>query len=235
MGIFHQESSSRCVGLIREMDRESANQPPISRALVWWLVGLGVFFLLSLAIGWFDNTTQLSPSRDSVLTVCLAIASLSGLVFGIIVVRNSKEMPVWRRAGLSLFGLVGFIAAFQMVTSTTNIALGWIDFPPNKTKTYPTKMSISRAYQTHGKGRSWNIQTTPIWSYLDITEDDYKFMLTHRPPADRSSDPDEISSEGYFCAKVTVQQSGAATRILYAGTHKLPKGTVVICSSRTDE
>ena len=81
-----------------------------------------------------------------------------------------------------------------------------------------------------GRGRSWNIQTTPIWSNLDITQADYEFMRTHRRPGDLSTDPDEIPSKGYFCAKVTLQQADEALRVLNAGTYKLPLGTIGICS-----
>jgi hypothetical protein len=119
-----------------------------------------------------------------------------------------------------------------MVTShTASIVEGFHDFPPDQTRTSSALLLISRAYQTHGKSRSWNIQTTPIWSNLDITEDDYDFMLAHRRVGDDPRDPDEISSRGYFCARVTIQQSANALRIMHAGSHKLPKGSVIICPS----
>jgi hypothetical protein len=106
---------------------------------------------------------------------------------------------------------------------------GALDFPPEHTRSFPALLKISRAYQTHGKGRSWNIQTTPIWTNLDITETDYDFIASHRRPGDAGRDPDEISSRGYFCAKVTLQRAGEAMRIMHAGTRKLPTGTVVVC------
>lgn len=128
-----------------------------------------------------------------------------------------------------MFALMGLMSVFLFLGETANVIEGIIDFPPDKTQSSRELLSISRAYQTHGKGRSWNIQTTPIWSNLDITQDDYKFMLAHRRPGDGGRDADEISSEGYFCARVTIQVSGDAIRVMNAGTHKLPKGTVVIC------
>jgi hypothetical protein len=139
-------------------------------------------------------------------------------------------MTVWQRARLAVvLGLMGFLSVTLTSTRIAEIVEQLIDFPPSQTRTYSTLLLISRAYQTHGKGRSWNIQTTPIWSTLQITEDDYRFMLAHRRVEDNSGNPDEISSNGYFCAQVTVEQSGNALRVLHAGSHELPKGTVVIC------
>lgn len=54
-------------------------------------------------------------------------------------------------------------------------------------------------------------------------------MLAHRSPEDHGRNPDEISSHGFFCARVTLQQSGDALRVLNAGSQKLPAGTVVVC------
>jgi hypothetical protein len=54
-------------------------------------------------------------------------------------------------------------------------------------------------------------------------------MRNHRPPHDDGKRFDEISSQGYFCARVTVEQSDAALRILHAGSQKLPQGTVILC------
>jgi hypothetical protein len=59
-------------------------------------------------------------------------------------------------------------------------------------------------------------------------------MRTHRRAGDNKGDPDKISSNGYFCAHVTIQQSGNALRVLHAGSHNLPKGSVVICPSKRD-
>ena len=65
----------------------------------------------------------------------------------------------------------------------------------------------------------------PIWSNIDITQSDYNFMLGHRSPDDNGRDEDEIRSNGYFCAKATLQQPGEALRVLHAGTYKLPQGS----------
>jgi hypothetical protein len=87
-----------------------------------------------------------------------------------------------------------FLVSFR----SADLIEGRIDFPPAKTRTYPGLLIISRAYQTHGKGQSWNIQTTPIWSNLDVTQADYELMLTHRSPEDHGRNPDEISITASF-------------------------------------
>src|SRR5581483_1988568 len=125
-----------------------------------------------------------------VLQACFAIAGLIGLASGVIVIRKSKGVNVWRRAGLAFsFSLLGFLSAFLVSSRTASIVEGVINFPPGKTRSYETLLLISRAYQTHGKGRSWNIQTTPTWSNLYITEDDYTFMATHRRVGDNTRNP----------------------------------------------
>lgn len=211
----------------------AAEHSKMGKSTLWiWGLGIGpvILVLLYLVLGWFDNATELTPDHDNILRACFAIAGLSGLVSGVLCVLKSKGLAGWRRAGLALsLGFLGFLAVFLVSSRTANIVEGLVDFPPSETRTHQTLLLISRAYQTHGKGRSWNIQTTPIWSNLDITEDDYEFMLAHRRVGDNARDPDEIVSKGYFCAYVTVQESGKALRVLHAGSHKLPKGSVFIC------
>jgi hypothetical protein len=216
------------------MDQASAaERSKVQKVVSGWAIVLVSPLLLYVVLGWFDNATELIPGHDNVLQACFAIAVLSGLASGVMGIRESKGPSVWRRAGLALgFSLLGFLSAFLAGSRIANIVEGVIDFPPGKTRSYETLLLISRAYQTHGKGRSWNIQTTPIWSNRDITEDDYAFMATHRRAGDNNTrDPDEISSNGYFCARVTMQQAGNALRVLHAGSRKLTKGSVVICPS----
>jgi hypothetical protein len=218
------------------MDQISVGERSKARkGILGCFIAIGSLLLLYIVLGMFDNTTELSPDHDGVLLACFAIAGLSGVALGIIGIRESKGIPVWRRAPLALaLSLLGFLAVFLASSRTATTVEGLIDFPSGKTRSYTTLLLISRAYQAHGKGRSWNIQTTPIWSNLNITEDDYQFMLAHRRVGDDTRDPDEISSHGFFCAHVTIQQSGNAIRILHAGGQKLPKGSVVICPSKSD-
>ena len=216
------------------MDQVSeATQSKVRKGQFGWFIVLGSVVLLGVVLGWFDNTTDLSPRHDGVLQACFAIAGLSAFAAGALGIRASKGITgitVWQGAGLAFgFSLLGFLGVFLVSSRTANIVAGLIDFPPGKTRSYEKLLLISRAYQTHGKGRSWDIQTTPIWSDLDITEDDYEFMLTHRQVGDTARDPNEIRSNGYFCVHVTMQESGNALRVLHAGSRTLPKGSVVIC------
>jgi len=215
------------------MDQVSVGeQSKVRKGILACFIGIGLLLLLYVVIGLYDNTTELTPNHDPVLLACFAIAGLGGLVSGIVGVRDSKGLTAWQRAPLALgLSLLGFLSVFLASSRAASIFEGLIDFPPGKTKSYTTLLLISRAYQTHGKDGSRYIQTTPIWSNLEITGEDYEFMLTHRRVGESTRDPDEISSNGYFCAQVTMQQSGNALRVLHAGSHKLPKGSVLTCPS----
>jgi hypothetical protein len=213
------------------MENESPNEQSRRITLLWiWIAALFGLVLLSRLLSWLDDATELFPTHDSAGIAIFCVAGVSGLVTAGAAIYLSRGFAVWRRIGITFsFVLLGLLASFMMSFATANIIEGRKDFPPTKTKTYSTLILISRAYQTHGKGRSWSIQTMPLWSNLDITEDDYNFMLAHRPDAETSRNLDEISSRGYFCAQVTMQSAGGALRILHAGSNTLPRGTVIIC------
>ncbi|HEU5352329.1 MAG TPA: hypothetical protein VFU55_12090 [Terracidiphilus sp.] len=213
------------------MDDVSQDEPSkaVKRVLIFFL-GLIALTILPLIMGRFDNSTELIPRHDSVLQLCFEIAGVCGFIFAGVAIYISKGIVLWRRIAIAFCAaLMGIIAILMVADHAASIIEEHIDFPAGTTKTYTALIQISRAYQTHGKGQSWNIQTMPIWSDLDITKDDYDFMLAHRRPGDDSHNPDEISSKGYFCARVVVQQSGHAIRIMHAGSEKLPQGTVMLC------
>lgn len=214
---------------------DQSPQPDLpQKQITIWIAALTapVLVLLYLVLGFFDNSTEIYPSHDNVLNVVFLIAGLCALLFGTAGIILTKRSAAWRRIIVAFaFTVAGFIFVFLIADRMANLVEARIDFPPGATQTHQELIQISRAYQTHGKGRGWDIQTMPIWSDLKITQHDYNFMLAHRRPGDQSQNPDNISSNGYFCAKVTVQQSPDALRVLHAGTHKLPQGTVIICPS----
>jgi hypothetical protein len=208
---------------------ETVKQLRDKLVLVWFL-GLLVLVLLSPVLGWFDNATELTPSHNGILTGCFVLAGLGGLLSALVPILAWDRGSVRSHLVASFaFGVMGLIAVFLVSSRAADVVEGLIDFPPARTTSRPALLLISRAYHTHGKGRSWNIQTMPIWSDLNITEDDYDFMLAHRRVTDKARNSDEISSRGYFCAQVTIEQSGDALRVMHAGSHKLPRNTVVLC------
>lgn len=184
----------------RGMDQGSqSEQAKAATRLRIWMAALVALVLLSALLRWFDDTTELVPTHNDIALAVFYVAGFSGLAAGGISIYLSRRIVVWRRIGIALsFVLLGLLAGFMIAYRTANIIEGVQDFPPTKTRTYPALLLISRAYATHGKGRSWNIQTTPLWSNLDITEDDYNFMLAHRPDGKDSRNPDEVSSKGNF-------------------------------------
>ena len=125
------------------------------------------------------------------------------------------------------------VGVFMVTHRASSIVEGWLDFPPGQTHTRQVLFSISRAYQTHGKGSSQYIRTTRIRPILEISHADFVFMQNNRLASDGGHNPDEISSQGYFCANLTIEQTDKALRILHAGSQKLPEGTVVLCPAQT--
>jgi len=203
----------------------------IGRLGVWWLIGCGVLLPLCFVLGWFDDATELTPDHSDIIGWGFALGGLAAIISRAVLWRATASWPTKNRVGFTLAGsFLTFLGMSMTLLPAGEIVEGWIDFPPSKTVTYQNVLvKISRAYQTHGKGRSWNVQTSPIWSNIDVTEADYDFMLDHRSADDRATDPDEVTSRGYFCALVTMQKAGDALRIMHAGRGKLPRGSILIC------
>jgi len=199
-----------------------------------WLAGPLALLAVYTILGCFDTTTEITPSHNSVFNASFALGGLGAVVLLGVAIFGRQKMPVWQRIYLGIaLAILGFLSVFLLSNRIAQLVENHADFPAGRAKTYPAFLLISRAYRTHGKGQSWNIQTMPIWSNLNITERDYMFMLHNRRPGDSGYGPDEISSNGYFCAHVTMQQAGSALRVLNSGSSKLPKGTVVICPSNS--
>ena len=183
-----------------------------------------------MILGLFDTTTELVPTHDRVDQACFAVAGFCGLLACGTCIYLTRRLTIIQRIMLPLtFMFVTAIGIFLVAGHVASIIEGRVDFPAGKSHTRQVLLLISRAYQTHGKGSSQYIQTMPIWSNLEITSADFTFMRNHRRLGDDGKNPDEISSRGYFCAKVTIEQSDEAVRILHSGSQKLPQGTVIVC------
>lgn len=215
------------------MPESSVSSKVTLTKLGWWW--LGILFgtaALGWILEWFDHTTELTPDHSAPLNISFVVACVLAVASAALIFSQSEGRITGRLVmSLIVAPIFAILAVVLSVNEIATLAENHNDFPPAKTRTFQGLLFISRAYQTHGKGRSWNIQTTPVWSNLDITEADYQYMLSHRRQSDKGTDPDEISSDGYFCAKVIFQRSGEALRVLNAGTYKLPMGTVRTCSS----
>jgi hypothetical protein len=164
--------------------------------------------------------------------VCFATAGVFGLVIGVTAGYLTRMLSIVQRIVLPIaMAFVAAIGMLMMAGHLSSILEGWLDFPSDKSHTRQVLLVISRAYQTHGKGATQYIQTMPIWSNLEIEHEDFAFMRNHRGPGDDGRNPDEISSRGYFCAKLMIEESGKAVRILHSGSEKLPRGTIILCPS----
>ena len=210
------------------------NQETVSTKGIWALF-FGSLSLIPISLGLevFDTATELVPTHEEIEATCFAIAAVVGLLACVGAIYLSKHLNNRQRVVLPLvIMLEAALGVFLVADHTASIVEGWVDFPANRTHTRQVLIQISRAYQTQGKGSTQYIQTMPVWSNLEITPEDFAFMRNNRRPGDDGHSPDEISSHGYFCADVMIEQSDHAIRILNAGSHKLPKGTVIRCPAR---
>lgn len=210
----------------------SSTNPQAAPVKSIWALFFGSLSLIpiSMALGWFDTATELVPTHAKVDEACFAIAAACGLLAAGVAIYLTRKLTTIQRIMLPL--VIMFEAAIGVFLTTNHAASiteGWLDFPADRIHTRQVLFPISRAYQTHGKGSSQYIQTMPIWSNLEITREDFTFMQNNRRPGDNGHNPDEISSRGYFCAKVTIEQTDRSLRILHAGSRKLPEGTVTLC------
>jgi len=207
------------------------DEPAVPVKKIWALFfGSLAWIPLFFVLGWFDTATELIPRHVGIDQACLVIAPVLGLLAGALGIYLTKKLTIRQRIVLPLLIMSEVsLGAFVVANRASSIVEGWLDFPHGKTHTRQGLIRISRAYQTHGKNSSQYIQTMPIWSNLEIAPEDFLFMQNNRRPGDDGRNPDNISSRGYFCAKVTVEESAKAIRILHAGSQKLPQGTVMVC------
>lgn len=213
-------------------------KPSIGLYTKVWLFSLVGAFVLSFLFRWFDNFTELAPDHSGEVPAYVLLALVVGVINAVVGWRlasagslNANSVPALAALG---FLLIGFLAALLALLGAVDFAHGLIDFPPAKTRSAREVLPIRRAWQTHGKGRSWNIQTRDSGTAIEITEHDYDFMLAHRSLDDHGTDPDEISAQGWFCARVTVERAGDAVRVMLAGDGDLPRGSMILCPRTID-
>ena len=214
------------------MNEEVPRQRYRLTKLGWiWLGLLVICCAAAWIVGAFDRSTELTPAHDDSLDFGFYAACLMVIVSAIFILTQSRG-TLYQKVVMSFVvtPIFAFMGVFLLTAEVAALVETAQDFPAGKTRTFEGLLLVKRAYQTHGKGRSWNIQTMPIWSNIDVTQADYNFMLAHRSPDDHGTNQDEITSNGYFCAKVMLQRSGEALRVLNAGRYKLPPGSIVRCS-----
>ncbi len=214
---------------MEDSTQETANIAQITprRAL---LLIVGLTWLAYFMMNGFDTTTELIPDHGETLGWCFVVGGFGAAIAAALVLVQWRKLVLAQRIVWPLCAaLIGFLTLFLFSSTLTKLIENRIDFPAAQTETFDGFLLISRAYWTHGKGQSWNIQTMPVWSNMEITQADYNFMLSHRPAGQNAADKDEITSKGFFCAHVTLQRTDKALRVLHAGRSKLPEGTVVVC------
>lgn len=197
-----------------------------------WLGVLAIAMVSTWPLGRFDDATELTPDHTDILEYCFWLAGAVGVASGVFCFFQSSGRTLSRLVlSILCFGLIGFLATVLVASTVANIVENRRDFPSGKTQTYWTLIPIERAYRMDSRtGSSWIIQPAPIWSNIDIAHSDYTLMLDRSMLGSRASEPSSLPSRSYFCAKVMMQRSGDALRVLHAGKQALPSGSVGVCS-----
>jgi hypothetical protein len=202
-----------------------------------WLAVLALGMISVWPLGRLDTATELTPDNSDILEYCFWVAGLVAVISMAVCFFQSKG-PLPSRILLSLlcFGLLGGLATVLLLSTVANIIENRRDFPIDTTRTFGALLPIERAYRMDSRtGSSWIIQPAPIWSNIDIAHADYSFMLARSGTANARKEPSNVASHSYFCAKVSMQQSGEALRVLHAGSEALPSGSVGVCSEMTSK
>lgn len=216
------------------MMEEQAKPPRVKLTRFAW-VWLGVLALGMISVwplGWFDTATELTPDHSDVLEYSFWLAGVVAIIsMAVCFFQSSGRLSSRIVLSLLCFGLLGGLATVLLLGTAANIIENRRDFPVGSTRAFGALLPIEQAYRMDSRtGSSWIIQPAPIWSNIDISHADYSFMLARTGTANARKEPSDVPSRSYFCAKVTMQQSGEALRVLHAGTQALPPGSVGICS-----
>lgn len=204
----------------------------MSRFGWWWLAGLfaafGLAFLLSLTP---DTATLLTPDHVA-LKRLFARAALGVGAASAAVGYLTSAGPRIRRIVLAVFvfGLIGWLATASATQIVSNLVLRQSEFPGATTRTVETLLPVGKVYRVHSRRRDqWYIQPAGTKVNIAISQADYNFAIANRRPQDGLTQTGALTSEGYLCAKVSIAQSGDATKVLHAGRERLPEGAIVKC------
>lgn len=211
-------------------------QPVKISKLGWaWLASLCLYFGTYWGLSYFDTATILWPRNENILEVVVWTAAGMGLISTVVGFTNITGATVSRLIlAIFVYGLGGSLTTMVLFATVSNIVQNRVYFPASNTQTFDALIPIDRAYLGHSRGcvaenTCWNVQTSPLWSDLNVFEVDYQFMLDNRSPDNVSDDTEEISSRGFHCLQAKVQKAGSAIRIMDSGSSTLPKGSVVLC------
>ncbi|MXP28838.1 hypothetical protein GRI58_08390 [Porphyrobacter algicida] len=219
---------------------QSGQQYSFERPGKLWVGACASLLLLSSVLGWFENTTLLTPHADEFFVI---FGLLSGFIsiFGIIVLFNSTDSwPYANSIGFSIAGaFLSFIIIMTFIASLFDFAEGMVQFPADKTQTFKALIPIVSASHTQlSKSVSWTIKPAQFPVDIQITRKDWEFMVARQKTLGIRNNSNIMEIDGYFCANAIMQKSSNLLRIVYGGTYYpwsmdfiLPSGSIVVCPS----
>lgn len=195
--------------------------------------GLVISFFVGFIASRLDDYTVLKSPSMWIEEVPIPLSIALGLCFMPVGWAIAKDASNRALTGI-IISILATFAAFFPIYSASQIVLNIVDFPSRQTVTHHSSfIKLKGAIASHGKGTHWSVQTMPMLADLQISEQDFKFMQSQQPRDRAVRSPDVVSSDGRFCVKVDLQTTPDAIRVVGAGSHKLPPGTVVVCPPST--
>lgn len=193
---------------------------------VYWFAALVLLFLAGLLVEASNDSTVLTPIGDGTLAGLFAAPAVAAALSGAVGYTQSRGSSVRTLVAVLAFAVMGALATFQLATGLIHVAENRSLFAPASTVTFNALLPIGRAYRMRN---SYVIQPAPLWANIDISKADYDVIAEGSGIDRRHGEPESVPSRGRFCARVTMQRSPDAVRVLHAGYHTLPPGSVAAC------
>lgn len=207
------------------------------RYLYW---GVGLLIITVPIMEHFHITTELNATAEKNAVAMLQIAAVCVLLAALAGIYITRKLKLYPRIMLPLVLAVEVAVISALVSNDALVLIhGLRDFPAGKTHTQNTLLKIARVYhkmsRSGGQSRGKYIQLMPAWTWddLKISDEDYKFAVDNSESGETGYY--EVTSDGRFCARLTIEQSDKSIRILHSSSDRLPKGTVILCPTQSTQ
>ncbi len=180
-----------------------------------WIGGLFIILSASRLFPSFEHTTQVAPHHDDIIINCFC-AALAVAVFSVGVAISEDSGKMWSRVLTVVIALIcGFGGTFVGVYEVSKMWAEAHDFPAGKTQASMAQWPITGLHHTSVRSLDYYYANTKQ-ADVNVSESDYDFMRAH--------------SVDSFCARVPIETSGTAVRLMLGPHDELKSGNILPCS-----